>query len=344
MTMEKKWNWCAIWAGVAAIATTCAVGVAAWIGYNANEIAKQGKQLAEDTLKVSQISAKIAEESKKVSDRSLTSMEEFNKVQMGMMEANAIKMQYDIMNSEKVIYCEEILRRFCREFYVLSDKSDAELRNLGLIEFRHGLFEKNEFAQRYGIYDCDERIVLADFLGHFNSAKSERLGIYSVADAFYYYCNAIRTFGVMLYKLGGNEKEVEASQESLLQRIHPCFLSCADHSLLPLGEREGQRKLFLRYFENLEQIHQGMLNEREKERDYIKKMVKRLKKSPDTQNFVYWNAYLNFINKNDKRGKKDPYPVAVKPGDSTPEAGKKEKPADKPAVKTGKKEQTKRRK
>lgn len=321
--MEKKWNWCAIWAGVAAVATICAVGVAAWIGYNAN---------------------RIAEESKKTNDRSFASVEEFNKVQKCVMSGNIVKMKYEMMNSEKMLYCEEILRRFCQEFYVMSDMSDSELCNIGSILFHHLEFEENEFTQRYGINDRDERIVLADFLLNYNNEKSKRLGIYNIEDTFHYYCDTINAFGAMLHELGYNDEEIEKSQGSFLQRIHPCFLSCADHFLLSLQDRETQRKWYPHYFKNLEQLHQNMLKERDGRRDYIKKVVKRLKKDPNTDNFIYWNAYLNFINKNDKRGKKDPYPAAEMKEENAPAAGKKEKPADKPAVKTGKKTETKRRK
>lgn len=320
--MEKKWNWCAIWAGVAAIATICAVGVAAWIGYNAN---------------------RIAEESKKTNDNSLASMEAFNEVQRGVMGANIQKMRYEIMNSEKMLYCEEILRNFCLKFYVMSDKSDDELEMISSILFSNLKVKEDEFTKICEVYDRNELLVLVSFLKNFDNEKSQRLGVLSVGDAFEYYCDSINTFGDILSELGCKHEEVADRLSGYAERIHPCFLSCADH-FLPLYRREGHRKAFPRYFKNLEQLHQDMLKERDEERDYIKKMVKRLKKIPNTDNFIYWNAYLNFINKNDKRGKKDPYPAAEMKEENAPAAGKKEKPADKPAVKTGKKAETKRRK
>lgn len=281
--MEKKRDWNVIWMAVAAVATVGAVIIAGWIGVNANRIADQSKQLNE---------------------RSLSSMEKFNSIQQEVMNAEVVKMRYDLLSSEKFLYCQEILGKYCHEFYVMSDKSDAELRDITFIQFHHCGLTDNEFCQRYGIKDRDEMVVLQEFMISYYNEKSARLGIRTVSDAFDYYCDTINVFGDMLNELGYDVEQVEHMQVSCMDHVNRWFLSCADHLLWGIDAREHQRKSFPYYFKASEEYHQQMLEERNERRKVIQETVKRLKKVPNSPTLIYWQSYLNFINKNDKRERK----------------------------------------
>lgn len=284
--MEKKRDWNVIWMAVAAVATVGAVIIAGWIGVNAN---------------------RIADESKQLNERSLSSMEKFNSIQQEVMNADVVKMRYDLLNSEKFLYCQEILGRYCHEFYVMSDKSDAELRDITFIQFHHCELTDNEFCQRYGIKDCDEMVVLQDFMISYDNEKSARLGIRTVSDAFDYYCDTINVFGDMLNELGYDVEQVEHMQVSCMDHVNRWFLYCADHLAWGIDAREHQRKSFPCYFKASEDANKQMIELRNERRKVIQETVKRLKKVPNSPTLIYWQSYLNFINKNDKKGKKDLY-------------------------------------
>lgn len=305
--MKKNWNWGVIWTAVSALATCCTVGVAVWIGYNAN---------------------RIAEDSKETNKRSFASMEEFNKTQRAVMNANLTKMLNDMLCSDKMRYYREIMRSFSTFFYVLTDKTDKELEVIAGIPFDDVRMTDYAFRVKYDIKNADDVPIIKNVLAEFSNNKSQEWMISCVQDAYNRLYEQILICEGSIYSLYG-PKEEKKVRDDFAKFIRPYFydcefiIDCMDH--LPASGGDEHRKRFHYYYVNEEKNAENLLKRRVEKRDVLKDLIVRLKKNRDTEGVESWQRYIKFMERNDKGGKKGAALAAE------------EKPMDKPATKRGKK-------
>lgn len=285
--MKRNWNWSVIWTAVSALGTCCTVAVAVWIGYNAN---------------------RIAEDSKETNKRSFASMEEFNKTQRDIMNANLTKMLNDMLCTDKMCYYREILDSFGMFFYVLTDKTDKELAVIAGIPFDDVYITNSAFQVKYDIKNAEDVPIIRDILVEFNNKKSQEWGISCVQDAHNRLYKEILICEGTIYSLYG-PKEEKKVKDDFAKFIRPYFydcefiIDCMGH--LPASERDYHRKRFHYYYANEEKNAENLLKKREEKRDMLKNLIVRLKKNRDTKGVEDWQRYIKFMARNDKGGKKD---------------------------------------
>ncbi len=313
--MEKKWNWGVFWTAVSAVATSLAVGVAVWIGHTANEVAKQGREIAE---------------------KSFSSMERMNKTQRQIMSANTTKMLNDTLYTDKMHHCRNVMRVFGLFFYVMADKTDKELALISSIPFGDVVMFDHAFRQKYGIKNDDELAVIKSFLSEFYNEKSQEFGISCAQEACSCLYDGILVFEGLLYSL--YDKEEEEDRKELFEKgmmhyfyDHEYIIDCMRH--MPNSGCDEDRRRFHYHYENEEQNAKALLKKREEHRQLLKGTVSRYRREHNDQGAEYWQKHVKFMDRNDKGGKKDPCPPAEMKEEKASVAGKKGKPADTPAVK-----------
>ena len=280
--MKNKRDWATIWTSVSALATGGAVIAAIWIGYNAN---------------------RIAEESKNISNNAFSSLENFNNLQLKMNIIHFNKTMYDLFENEKMNYCKEIINSYLILFYLMSDKTNKEMHDISKLSFSSNISNSILF-QEYKITDDDEIIVIKKFLEQFyNNKKSKEFNFSCARDALIYFANSTSLYGEFLTFLGLQGQEWENQMTQKINDKDELTLSCLSHSLIFTSDELSTK--YPIYLKKEKQRRQELIERRTRVQNQIQGAIKDLNKSNESKEILnYLYSYLEFIKNNDKKGQK----------------------------------------